>query len=144
MTIVTLGIDLAKSVFAIHGVGGSGQPELLRPEVRRHKLKEIIASLPPCLIGIEACSGAHHWAREFEKMGHSVRLMAAKFVAPYRMSGKCGKNDANDAAAICEAVARPNMRFVPVKSIDQQAEQFVHRARQGYIQERTALINRIR
>jgi transposase len=144
MAIVTLGIDLAKSVFAVHGVGDSGQPELLRPEVRRHKLKEVIASLPPCLIGIEACSGAHHWAREFEKMGHTVRLMAAKFVAPYRMSGKRGKNDANDAAAICEAVARPNMRFVPVKSIDQQAEQFVHRARQGYIQERTALINRIR
>lgn len=144
MAIVTLGIDLAKSVFAVHGVGESGQPELLRPEVRRHKLKEVIASLPPCLIGIEACSGAHHWAREFEKMGHTVRLMAAKFVAPYRMSGKRGKNDANDAAAICEAVARPNMRFVPVKSIDQQAEQFVHRARQGYIQERTALINRIR
>ena len=116
MTIVTLGIDLAKSVFAIHGVGGSGQPELLRPEVRRHKLKEIIASLPPCLIGIEACSGAHHWAREFEKMGHSVRLMAAKFVAPYRMSGKCGKNDANDAAAICEAVARPTCGLCPSRA----------------------------
>jgi transposase len=144
MAVATIGIDLAKSVFAVHGVGASGQPELLRPEVRRHKLKELIGALPPCLIGMEACSGAHHWAREFEKMGHTVRVMAAKFVEPYRMSGKRGKNDANDAAAICEAVQRPSMRFVPIKSIEQQAEQFVHRARQGYIQERTALINRIR
>jgi transposase len=93
---------------------------------------------------MESCSGAHHWAREFEKLGHTVRLMAPKFVAPYRMAGKRGKNDANDAAAICEAVTRPNMRFVPIKTIDQQAELFVHRARQGYIEERTALINRLR
>lgn len=103
MAIVTVGIDLAKSVFAVHGVGDSGKPELLRPEVRRHKLSELIGALPPCLIGMEACSGAHHWAREFEKMGHTVRLMAAKFVAPYRMSGKRGKNDANDAAALPSA-----------------------------------------
>ena len=144
MAIATVGIDLAKSVFAVHGVGKSGLVELVRPEVRRSKLTDLIASLPPCLIGMEACSGAHHWAREFEKMGHTVRLMAAKFVTPYRMSGKRGKNDANDAAAICEAVTRRNMRFVPVKSIEQQAEQFVHRARQGYVRERTALINRIR
>jgi transposase len=104
MTIVTMGIDLAKSIFALHGVGKSGLAELVRPDVRRSKLKELVASLPPCLIGIEACSGAHYWAREFAQMGHTVRLMAAKFVAPYRMSGKRGKNDANDAAAICEAV----------------------------------------
>lgn len=144
MAIATVGIDLAKTVFAVHGVGNSGQPELVRPEVRRNKLKDVIAALPPCLIGMEACSGAHHWAREFEKMGHKVRIIAAKFVTPYRMSGKSGKNDANDAAAICEAVTRPNMRFVPIKSIEQQAEQFVHRARQGYVRERTALINRVR
>jgi transposase len=144
MAIVTVGIDLAKNVYALHGVGPTGKPELVRPEVRRGKLLEIIASMPPCLIGMESCSGAHHWAREFEKLGHRVRLMAPKFVAPYRMSGKRGKNDANDAAAICEAVARPNMRFVPIKSIDQQAELFVHRARQGYVEERTALINRLR
>ena len=144
MAIVTLGIDLAKNVFALHGVGPAGKPELVRPEVGRSKLLEIVASLPPCLIGMETCSGAHHWAREFEKLGHTVRLMAPKFVAPYRMAGKRGKNDANDAAAICEAVTRPNMRFVPVKSIDQQADLSVHRARQGYIEERTALINRMR
>ncbi|MFP3606926.1 IS110 family transposase [Paraburkholderia sp. SIMBA_053] len=144
MAIVTLGIDLAKNVFALHGVGPTGKPELVRPEVRRSRLLEVVASLPPCLIGMEACSGAHHWAREFQKLGHTVQLMAPKFVAPYRMSGKRGKNDANDAAAICEAVTRPNMRFVPIKTIDQQADLFVHRARQGYIEERTALINRIR
>ena len=144
MTITTVGIDLAKNVFAVHGVGHGGLPELRRPEVRRGKLLELVASWTPCLIGMEACSGAHHWAREFEKLGHRVRLMAPKFVAPYRMAGKRGKNDANDAQAICEAVARPNMRFVPVKSIDQQAELFVHRARQGFIEERTALINRMR
>lgn len=144
MAIVTLGIDLAKNVFALHGVGPTGKPELVRPEIRRSRLLELVASLPPCLIGMETCSGAHHWAREFEKLGHTVRLMAPKFVAPYRMAGKRGKNDANDAAAICEAVTRPNMRFVPIKTIDQQAELFVHRARQGYIEERTALINRLR
>jgi transposase len=144
MTIVTIGIDLAKNVFAVHGVGQTGQPEMVRPEVRRSKLLELIAAQPPCLIGIEACSGAHHWAREFEKFGHTVRLIAPKFVTPYRMSGKRGKNDAADAAAICEAVTRPNMRFVPIKNIEQQSELFVHRARQGYVQERTALINRIR
>ncbi|MBT2794778.1 IS110 family transposase [Paraburkholderia strydomiana] len=144
MAIVTLGIDLAKNVFALHGVGSTGKPELVRPEIRRSRLLELVGSLPPCLIGMETCSGAHHWAREFEKLGHTVRLMAPKFVAPYRMAGKRGKNDANDAAAICEAVTRPNMRFVPIKTIDQQAELFVHRARQGYIEERTALINRLR
>lgn len=144
MAIVTVGIDLAKSVFAVHGVGPSGKPELVRPEVRRSKLLQLIASLPPCLIGMEACSGAHHWAREFQKLGHTVRLMAPKFVAPYRLSGKHGKNDAADAAAICEAVTRPNMRFVPIKTIEQQGQLFIHRAQQGYVCERTALINRIR
>jgi hypothetical protein len=87
MAIVTVGIDLAKAVFAVHGVGVSGKPELVRPEVRRVKLLELIASLPPYLIGMEACSGAHHWAREFQKLGHTVRIMAPKFVSPYRMSG---------------------------------------------------------
>src|SRR5690242_5246083 len=96
---------------------------------------ELVASLPPCLIGMEACSGAHHWARLFATHGHAVRLMAPKFVVPYRLSGKGGKNDAADAAAICEAVSRPNMRFVPVKSIEQQARLFVHRARQGFVQQ---------
>jgi transposase len=144
MTIVTVGIDLAKNVFAVHGVNAAGKPVLVRPRVARDKLLALIASLPPCLIGMEACSGAHHWAREFEKLGHTARLMAPKFVAPYRLSGKRGKNDAADAAAICEAVARPNMRFVPTKSIEQQCQLMVHRSRQGFVEQRTTLFNRIR
>jgi len=144
MAIVTVGIDLAKNVFAVHGVDATGRVVLQRPSVTRGKLLELIASLPPCLIGMEACSGAHHWARLFAAHGHTVRLMAPKFVVPYRLSGKRGKNDAADAAAICEAVTRPNMRFVPVKSISQQSELLVHRARQGFVQQRTATINRIR
>ena len=131
---------LSKNVFAVHGVSESGKSELVRPTVARARLLELIASLAPCLIGMEACSGAHHWAREFSRFGHRVRLMAPKFVAPYRMGGKRGKNDATDAAAICEAVTRPAMRFVPVKTLAQHSELFVHRARQGYVQERTALI----
>ncbi len=122
----------------------TGKPALIRPSVQRSKLLEAVAALPPCLIGIQACSGAHHWARLFQAHGHTVRLMAPKFVVPYRLSGKRGKNDAADAAAICEAIQRATMRFVPVKSIDQQARLFVHRACQGFVQQRTALINRIR
>lgn len=93
---------------------------------------------------MEACSGARHWAREFARFGHTIRMMVPKFLIPYRMSGKRGKNEAADAAAICEAVTRPNMRFVPVKSIEQQSRLFVHCARQGYVEQRTDLINRIR
>ena len=93
MAIVSVGIDLAKNVFAVHGVDDSGKAALVRPNVSRAKLLDLIASLPPCLIGMEACSGAHHWAREFAKFGHTVRLMAPKFVIPYRLSGKCGKNE---------------------------------------------------
>jgi transposase len=144
MSILFVGIDLAKNVFAVHGVNPAGKPELVRPAVARAKLHELIASLAPCTIAMEACSGAHHWARLFVAHGHTVRLIAPKFVAPYRMSGVRGKNDAADAAAICEAVQRPSMRFVPVKTIEQQAGLMVHRARQGYVQARTATINRIR
>lgn len=144
MAIVTLGIDLAKSVFALHGVDATGKVVLIRPSVARAKLLELVASLAPCVIGMEACSGAHHWARLFQAHGHTVRLMAPKFVAPYRLSGKRGKNDAADAAAICEAVTRPSMRFVPCKSLQQQSELMVHRARQGFVAQRTATINRIR
>jgi transposase len=144
MAILFVGIDLAKSVFAVHGVNEAGRPELLRPAVPRAKLLTLIAALPPCTVGMEACSGAHHWARLFQAHGHTVRLMAPKFVAPYRLSGKRGKNDAADAAAICEAVQRPNMRFVPVKTLDQQSRLMVHRARQGFVQTRTATLNRIR
>ena len=144
MSIITVGIDLAKNVFAVHGVTESGKPELVRPRVTRDQLLALIARLPPCLIGMEACSGAHHWARQFSQYGHTVRLMAPKFVVPYRLSGRRGKNDAADAAAICEAVQRPSMRFVPVKDEHQQNILCLHRTRQGFIEERTATYNRVR
>jgi len=138
--ITTVGIDLAKSVFTVHGVDAAGRT-VLRKTVRREKLMELMVALPPCLIGMEACGGAHDWARKFEAHGHRVGIMMARFVAPYR---KSSKNDGNDAEAICEAVARPNMRFVPVKSAEQQAILSLHRVRQGFIEQRTATINRIR
>jgi transposase len=143
MAIIRIGIDLAKNVFAVHGVDEQGRVQLART-VRREQLLELIATLPPCVVAMEACSGAHHWARQFAQFGHTPRLMAPKFVAPYRMSGRGGKNDAHDAAAICEAAARPNMRFVPVKSTEQQAVLSVHRVRQGFVEERTATSNRVR
>ena len=114
---------------------------VLRRSLSRAKLEELVAQLPPCLIGMEACSGAHEWARRFAAFGHTVKLMAPKFVMPYR---KSGKNDGNDAEAICEAVARPNMRFVPVKSLEQQSDLTLHRVRQGFVEERTATLNRLR
>ena len=138
--VTTVGIDLAKNVFSLHAVDGMGEV-MLRRSVRRDQLEEVVAKLPACVIGMEACSGAHEWARRFARYGHTVKLMAPKFVAPYR---KGGKNDGNDAQAICEAVSRPSMRFVPVKSSEQQALLVVHRVRQGYITERTATINRLR
>lgn len=144
MAILTVGIDLAKNVFAVHGINEAGRAELVRPSVARDKLHELIAALPPCVIGMEACSGAHHWARLFAASGHTVRLIAPKFVTPYRMSGRRGKNDAADAAAICEAVQRPQMRFVPVKDLVQQSQLMLHRARQGFVEQRTATLNRIR
>ena len=144
MTITTVGIDLAKNVFAVHCVDQNGKTVLVKPKVSRAALPELIASLPPCVIGMEACSGAHYWARLFRQYGHEPRLMAAKFVSPYRMAGKSGKNDAADAQAICEAVRRPHMRFVPVKDESQQAMQCLHRIRQGFIEEKTATYNRLR
>lgn len=138
--VTTVGIDLAKNVFSIHGVDERGK-EVFRKTVTRARLMPFIAQLPPCLIGLEACSGAHEWARRLQALGHAVRIMAPRFVSPYRRSGK---NDGNDAEAICEAVQRPSMRFVPVKSAEQQAILTVHRVRQGFIEERTATINRIR
>jgi transposase len=144
MAILYVGIDLAKSVFAVHGVDEAGKPVLVRPSVRRADLMELVAKLAPCTVGMEACSGAHHWARQFVRFGHTVRLMAPKFVAPYRMSGKRGKNDAADAAAICEAMQRPSMRFVPVKSELAQSRLCVHRMRRGFVEQRTAMINRLR
>ena len=138
--VTTLGIDLAKNSFSLYGVDAQGQCAL-RKTVSRAKLLASVAALPPCLIGMEACSGSHDWARQFQAFGHTVRLMAPKFVTPYR---KSGKNDGNDAEAICEAVGRPNMRFVPVKSVEAQAVLALHRIRQGYVEERTAVINRLR
>lgn len=144
MSIITVGIDLAKNVFAVHGVDDNGKPALVKPKVSRADLLPLIAQLPPCLIGMEACSGAHHWARQFRQYGHTVKLMAPKFVSPYRMTGKRGKNDAADAAAICEAVTRPAMLFVPVKEEHQQIILCLHRTRQGFVEERTACYNRLR
>jgi transposase len=138
--ITTVGIDLAKHVFAVHAVARDGRV-VLRRIVSRSKLLETVAQLPRSLIGLEACSGAHEWARRLQSLGHTVRLMAPAFVSPYR---KSGKNDGNDAEAICEAVSRPNMRFVSIKSVDQQAVLTLHRVRQGFVVERTAVVNRIR
>lgn len=138
--ITTVGIDLAKNTFSLHGVDASGQV-VLRKTVARARLMAVVTQLAPCTIGMEACSGAHEWARRFQAAGHTVKIMAPKFVAPYRRSGK---NDGNDAEAICEAVQRPSMRFVPIKSVEQQAILTMHRVRQGFIEERTATINRVR
>jgi transposase len=140
MNITTVGIDLAKTVFSLHGVDALGQV-VLRCTVRRSQLMERIAKLPPCLIGMETGSGGHQWARDFQALGHEVKLMPLRFVTPYRHGGK---NDGNDAEAICEAVRRPNMRFVPMKSLEQQAVLCLHRVHKGFVEERTASLNRIR
>lgn len=140
MSVSAIGIDLAKNTFSLHGVDEHGKV-FLKKTVSRNKLLLTLANVPPCLIGMEACSSSHYWARELSKLGHDVRIMAPKFVIPYR---KGGKNDNNDAAAICEAVTRPDMRFVPVKSAEQQAVLSLHRIRQGLITQRTALINQLR
>ena len=140
MNITTIGIDLAKTSFSLAGSDKHGKI-VLRKTVKRGKLLSTIAQCPPCLIGLEACSGAHYWAREFEKLGHQIRIIAVKFIEPYR---KGSKNDNNDAEAICEAVRRPNIWYVPVKSADQQASLCVHRVRQGVVRDRTSWINRLR
>jgi transposase len=139
MNVTTAGIDLAKNV-CVHGVDAHGKVAL-KKTVSRGKLLECFANLPPCLIGMEACSGAHHWARALRRLGHDARIIAPRFVIPYR---KSGKNDGNDAEAICEAVSRPAMRFVPVKSVEQQAVLSLHRIRSAVVAERTAQINQIR
>lgn len=135
-----IGLDIAKSVFQLHGVDSRGKP-VCKKTLSRSEVLAFFANLPPCRVGIEACAGSHYWARELIKLGHDARLMAAQFVSPYR---KSGKNDANDAEAICEAVGRPNMRFVPVKSEEAQAVLAVHRARALTVSERTALVNQVR
>src|SRR5271155_3809256 len=126
MNITTVGIDLAKNVFQMHGVDARGRVTLRR-QLRREQVARFFGNLPPCLIGMEACASAHHWGRTLERFGHTVRLMAPQFVKPYV---KTNKNDAADAEAICEAVGRPNMRFVPIKNTEQQALLGLHRARQ--------------
>lgn len=140
MNVTTVGIDLAKNLFQVHGVDKHGKP-ILRKQLRRDKMVAFFVNLPPCLIGMEACGGAHYWARKLEGFGHKVRLIAPQFVKPYV---KTNKNDAADAEAICEAVARPSMRFVAIKTVEQQSVLALHRARQGFVKARTAQANQIR
>jgi transposase len=140
MKITTIGIDLAKNVFQVHGVDERGKV-VLKKALKRDQVAPFFANLQSCLIGIEACGSSHHWARKLQGLGHTVKLMAPQFVKPYV---KTNKNDAADAEAICEAVARPNMHFVPIKNADQQAVLALHRARQGFVKARTAQANQIR
>ena len=140
MQATTIGIDIAKNVFQLHGVDTDGKTVLVR-QLRRGQLVGFFAELSPCLIGMEACSTGHHWARELTKLGHKVKLMPASYVKAYV---KRSKNDAADAAAICEAVTRPSMRYVPMKTVDQQAALMLHRARDLLVRQRTQLINAIR
>jgi len=140
MKITTIGIDLAKSVFQVHGVDERGKA-VVKKALKRAQMVPFFVNLPPCLIGMEACGSAHYWARKLQALGHTVRLMAPQFVKPYV---KTNKNDAADAEAICEAVTRPTMRFVPIKNDEQQAVLALHRARQGFVKARTAQANQIR
>lgn len=140
MNITRCGLDIAKQVFQVHGVNEHGVVKA-RKTLPRAKVLEFFAQLAPCLIGIEACGSAHYWARELTKLGHTVKLMATQYVAAY---GKRGKNDANDAEAICEAVGRANMRFVAIKTEEQQAVLMVHRARSLTMANRVAQVNQIR
>lgn len=140
MRITTLGIDVAKSVFQLHGVNARGRAVLSR-RVKRHQLLDAVANLPACVIGMEAWGSAHHWGRAFEQLGHTVKLMSPKYVRPYV---KTNKNDRRDAEAICEAVSRPTMRFVSIKTVEQADMQAVHRTRSLFVKHRTAVINQIR
>jgi transposase len=140
MEIKRIGLDLAKNVFEVHGVD-EAERVVLRKTLRRGKVLEFFAQLPGCVVGMEACGGAPHWARKLIELGHDARLMAPQFVAPYR---KSNKSDRNDAEAICEAVGRGSMRFVPVKDEEQQSVQMLHRMRALQIGERTALVNQTR
>lgn len=140
MKITTIGIDLAKNVFQVHGVDAQGKA-VLKKQLKRDQMAAFFANVPLCLIGMEACGSAHYWARKLQALGHTVKLMAPQFVKPYV---KTNKHDAADAEAICEAVQQPNMRFVPIKNVEQQAILALHRARQGLVQARTAQANQIR
>jgi transposase len=138
--ITAIGLDTAKSVFQVHGVDGNHQT-VLRRQLKRRQVLPFFAKLPPCLIGIEACSASHHWSRELSRLGHTVRLIPPRYVKPYV---KSQKNDAADAEAICEALTRPHMRFVTTKSREQQAMLMLHRTRHLLVRQRTATINAIR
>lgn len=140
MHITTVGIDVAKTVFQLHGADARGRAVFSR-RVTRSQLVHAVASLPPCVIGMEACGSAHHWGRVFEQLGHTVKLMPPKYVKPYV---KTNKNDGRDAEAICEAVSRPTMRFASIKTVEQADLQAVHRTRALFVKHRTAVINQIR
>ena len=136
----TIGLDIAKSVFQLHGVDVAGSV-VIRKRVSRAKMLEYFGRLPRCLVGIEACPSAHHWGRELQALGHLVRLIPPSYVKAYL---KRSKNDANDAAAICEAVTRPSMRFVPIKTKEQQTVLMLHRTRQLLVRQRTMISNALR
>ncbi len=138
--IMTIGLDLAKTVFQVHGADGEGRV-VLRKRLRRSQMLGFFASLPPCRVGLEACAGAHYWARELEELGHEVRLIPPQYVKPFV---KTNKNEATDAEAICEALGRPTMRFAAVKSADQQSVLMLHRSRELLVRQRTMLINALR
>ena len=139
-SVTTVGLDLAKHVFQVHCVDASGCVVVAKA-IRRNKLLEFFASLPPCLVGLEASGSAHHWARELIKLGHDARMMPPAYVKPYI---RRQKNDASDAAAICEAVTRPSMRFVGVRSLENQAALMRHKAREMLVSQRTQLLNGLR
>src|SRR2546421_12493096 len=139
-TITTIGLDIAKSVFQVHGVDAAGEV-IIRRQLKRRSVLALFQKLPPCLVGIEACASSHHWSRELQSLGHKVRLMPPAYVKPYV---KRQKNDATDAEAICEAVGRPNMRFVETKTPEQQSCLMLHRTRHLFIRQQTAVINAIR
>ena len=139
-TVTTIGLDIAKSVFQVHGVDAAGQV-IIRRQLKRRYVLAFFQKLSPCLIGIEACASSHHWSRELQALGHTVRLMPPAYVKPYV---KRQKNDATDAEAICEAVTRANMRFVPTKTPEQQSGLVLHRTRHLFIRQRTSGINAIR
>jgi transposase len=138
--ITTVGLDLAKTVFQVHGADHDGRP-VMRKKLRRGQVLGFFAGLPPCLVGMEACASAHYWARELQALGHAVRLIPPQYVKPFV---KTNKNDASDAEAICEALTRPTMRFAPLKSAEQQSVLMLHRARELLVRQRTMLINALR
>src|SRR6266567_200383 len=139
-TIVTIGLDIAKSVFQVHGVDAAGQI-VVRRQLRRSLVLRFFAGLAPCIVGVEACATSHYWSRQLQALGHSVRLMPPSYVKPYV---KRQKNDMADAEAICEAVTRANMRFVPIKTPEQQSGLMLHRTRHLFIRQQTSVINAIR